>query len=216
MFGFKFRIEALYFTTFRKSTSTSLISSYSIPPFTTIRGVLSNALGLKRDDLRVQNWIKIGINPQNNVNRSTEMAKVLKLKGTGKKYQKTFPSSPMFKEFLVNPIYDIYVAGEQEKIEDIYNSLKNPKRPLYIGGSDELIDIILFELTEIGKSTSNEISCVMEGVHENCIIEKVPYKFIQTGRNFSLEYRTVSIPKYGNINEKLDVFNFNGEEVVLL
>ena len=195
MFGFKFRMEVLYFTTFRKSTSTSLISSYSIPPFTTIRGVISNALGLKRDDLRVQDWIKIGIMPQNRINRSTEMAKVLKLKGTGKKYQKTFSSSPMFKEFLVNPVYDIYVAGDQEKIEDIYNALKNPKRPLYIGGSDELVDINTFKPVEIGKATSKETFCVMDGIHENCIIEKIPYKFIQAGRNFSLEYKTVSIPK---------------------
>jgi len=216
MFGFKFRIEALYFTTFRKSTSTSLISSYSIPPFTTIRGIISNALGLKRDDLIVQDWIKIGIKLQSNINRSTEMAKVLKLKGTGKKYQKTFPSSPMFKEFLVNPIYDIYIAGELEKIEEIHNSLKNPKRPLYIGGSDELIDTNIFEPVEIEKTTSKEISCVIEGIHENCIIEKIPYKFIQTGRNFSLEYKTVSIPKEEKINEEMDVFNFNGEEVILL
>lgn len=215
MFGFKFRIEALYFTTFRKPTTTSLISSYSIPPFTTIRGIISNALGLKRDDLRVQDWIKIGLKVQNNINRATEMAKVLKLKGTGKTYQKTFPSSPMFKEFLVNPIYDIYIGGELEKIEDIYDSLKNPKRPLYIGGSDEFIDTMIFEPTKIEKTSSNKISCIMNGIHENCVIERIPYKFIQPGKNFSLEYTTISIPK-GEINEEMDVFNFNGEEVILL
>lgn len=216
MFGFKFRLETLYFTTFRKSTSTSLISSYSIPPFTTIRGLISNALGLKRDDLRVQDWIKIGIKPQNNVNRSTEMAKVLKLKGNGKKYQKTFPSSPIFKEFLVNPIYDIYIAGEQEKINNIYDALENPKRPLYIGGSDELVDINIFEPVEIGKTTSKEIFCIMDGIREDCIIEKIPYKFIQVGKNFSLEYKTISIPKGEKITIDTDVFNFNGEGVVLL
>lgn len=216
MFGFKFRIETLYFTTFRKATSTSLISSYSIPPFTTIRGLISNALGLKRDDLRIQNWIKIGIKPLNNINRSTEIVKVLKLKGTGKKYQKTFPSSPIFKEFLVNPIYDIYIAGEQEKIDAIYNSLKNPKRPLYIGGSDELVDITIFEPTTINKITSNKISCVMEGINENCVIEKIPYKFILNGKTFSLEYKTVSIPKEEKISAETDVFDFSGEGVILL
>ncbi len=193
-----------------------MISSYSIPPFTTLRGIISNALGLKRDDLRVQDWIKIGIKPLNNINRSTEMAKVLKLKGTGKTYQKTFPSSPMFKEFLVNPIYDIYVAADQEKVENIYNSLKNPKRPLYIGGSDELVDITVFRPVEIKKTISNEISSITEGIHENCVVERIPYKFIQAGRNFSLEYKTISIPKQEKINEEMDVFNFNGEGVILL
>ena len=56
MLGFKFTIESLYFTSFRKSTSTSLLSSYKIPPFTTIRGLISNALGLKRDDSSIAIW----------------------------------------------------------------------------------------------------------------------------------------------------------------
>lgn len=216
MFGLKFRIEALCFTNFRKSTSTSLINTYSIPPFTTIRGIISNALGLKRDDLRVQNWIKIGIKPQNNINRSTEMTKVLKLKGTGKKYQKTFPSAPIFKEFLVNPIYDIYIAGEQDIIEKIYFALENPKRPLYIGASDELVDVTVFEPLEIEKKPFNEIQGVVEGIYEDCLIEKIPYKFLQAGRNFSLEYKTISIPKIGKIYEEMELFDFDGDRVVLL
>jgi CRISPR-associated protein Cas5h len=216
MLGLKFRIEALYFTNFRKSTSTSLINTYSIPPFTTIRGLISNALGLKRDDLRVQDWIKIGIQPQNNLNRSTEMTKVLKLKGTGKKYQKTFPSAPIFKEFLVNPIYDIYIASEQEVIEKIYFALKNPKRPLYVGASDELVDVTVFEPVKIEKKPFNETYSVVEGIYENCIIEKIPYKFLQAGRNFSLEYKTISIPKNGKICEKMELFDFKGEGVVLV
>ncbi|MEN6551815.1 MAG: CRISPR-associated protein Cas5 [Methanobacterium sp.] len=216
MFGLKFRIEALYFTNFRKSTSTSLINTYSIPPFTTLRGMISNALGLKRDDLRVQDWIKIGINPQNNINLSTEMTKVLKLKGTGKQYQKTFPSAPIFKEFLVNPIYDIYVAGEQEVIQKIHAALKNPKRPLYIGASDELVDLTIFEPVQIEKKHFNEVCGVLDGIYEDCIIEKIPYKFIQAGRNFSLEYKTISIPKNGKICEEISLFDFEGEGVVLV
>lgn len=216
MLGFKFRLEVLYFTTFRKSSSTSLISSYSIPPFTTIRGLMSNALGLKRDDLRVQNWVKIGIKPLNNNNLSTEMAKILKLKGSGKKHQKIFPSSPMFKEFLVSPVYDIYIAGDSEHIKKIYDALKNPKRPLYIGGSDEFVDLDISELFNIEKINSNEFSCILEGIHENSVIEKIPYKFIQNGRNFSLEYKTVSIPQTNSRSEEIQLHDFNGEKVAIL
>ncbi len=75
-FGLKFRADSPYFTTFREPTSTSLILSYAIPPYTTIRGLISNALGLPRDDLRVQDWFRIGIKPLR-FEKSREMAKIL-------------------------------------------------------------------------------------------------------------------------------------------
>jgi len=56
----------------------------------------------------------------------------------------------------------------------------------------------------------------LKNLYKIGIIEKIPYKFIQTGRNISLEYKTVSIPKEEKINAEMDVFNFNGEEVILL
>lgn len=87
---------------------------------------------------------------------------------------------------------------------------------MYIGGSDELVDITIFEPTTINKITSNKISCVMEGINENCVIEKIPYKFILNGKTFSLEYKTVSIPKEEKISAETDVFDFSGEGVILL
>ena len=217
MLGFKFKLEGLYFTTFRKPTSTSLIMSYSIPPYTTVRGLIANALGLERDNLSVQDWVKIGIKPLKFSNRSKEMAKMLKLKGIGEIHQRVFPSSPMFKEFLVLPSYDIFVAGDDDKVEGIYNALLQPARPLYIGASDDLVDIEPSKPVGIKKSTAKEISGVIEGIHEDCYIEKVPYKFSKKGKNFSLEYKTVSIPQNGiiTLKEEVGCWQFGGVNIWL-
>ena len=193
MLGLKFRVDCPYFTTFREPTSTSLILTYLVPPYTTIRGMISNALGLPRDDLRVQEWFKIGIKPLN-FEKCREMAKILKLKGTGKNYQRTFPSSPMFREFLVEPSYEIFLAGDDERIKEVHSALLNPKRPLYLGGSDDLVDVYVFEPVEVEEVDSSEVWCVVEGVYDGCIVEKLPYKFVRAGRTFSVEYKTVSIP----------------------
>jgi len=105
MLGLKLRVDCPYFTTFRRPVSTSTILTTIIPPYTTLRGMISNALGLPRDDLRVQEWFKIGIKPLNReFEKSRELAKILKLKGTGKSYQRDFPSAPMFREFLVDNV----------------------------------------------------------------------------------------------------------------
>ncbi|WP_456370435.1 CRISPR-associated protein Cas5, partial [Geoglobus sp.] len=193
MLGLKFRLDCPYFATFREPTSTSLILSYVIPPFTTIRGMISNALGLPRDDLRIQDWFKIGIKPLR-FEKSREMARILKLKGTGKSYNRSFPSSPMFKEFLVEPSYEIFLVGESDKIEKAFAALKNPKRPLYLGGSDDLVDVEVFEPVEVEEVEVEEVHSVVEGVHEGCIVQKVPYKFVRVGKTFSMEYKTVSVP----------------------
>lgn len=250
MLGFKFRLEGLYFTTFRKSTSTSLIMSYSIPPYTTIRGLIANALGLKRDDYSIQDWIKIGIKPLNFSNRSRELAKILKLISREFKFRcklcqnewvstttpskcpqcdssefseisnfkRVFSSAPMFKEFLISPTYDIYIAGENDKINCIHNALLQPDRPLYIGASDDLADIELSSPMEVEEVNSKEISGILEGIYEKCLVEKIPYKFIKKGKDFSLEYKTVSIPQDSSIglNEDITCFRFNNDKICLM
>ena len=103
MWGLECKLDAIYFATFRRPVSTSLILSYITPPYTTLRGLIANALGMKRDDYSIQDWAKIGISPPEKLNKSREIAKILKLKGTGSTYSRVFPSSPIFREFLISP-----------------------------------------------------------------------------------------------------------------
>ena len=211
--GLKFRVDCPYFTTFREPTSTSLILSYVVPPYTTIRGMISNALGLLRDDLRVQEWFKIGIKPLG-FEKCREMAKILKLKGTGKKYERTFSSSPMFREFLVEPSYEIFLVGDESRIKEVHSALSDPKRSLYLGGSDDLVDIEVFEPVEVEEVEANNVRSVVEGVYEGCIVEKVPYKFVRAGRTFGIDYKVVSIPIKKPIKGVFKSISFGEEENV--
>ena len=221
LYGFKFKIEGLYFNTFRKPLSNSLILTYPIPSFTVTRGLISNALGLKRDDLTVQEWsIKIGIVPINFKNKSRELTKILKLKGTGKKYSKNYDSSPMFKEFLITPAYEIYIIGEEKKkIETIRNALLNPQRPLYFGSSDELCDLEVSEIVEVETDHYKNFNCIVEGLYENCIVERIPYKLIKkdkAGKKWDSIFKTISIP-LNNIELKdngLKCFKFDNEYIL--
>lgn len=247
MLGLKLHLEGMYFTSFRKPTSTSLILTYPLPPYTTIRGILSNALGLKRDDMTVQDWFRIGIRPINNNDKSREMAKILKLisreikikcRNCGNKwivttkpkkcpecesndvlqipnYKQKFPSAPMFREFLINPRYEVFLAGGEDKIKNVHSATLNPTRPLYFGASDDLIDVGVGEPVEVEKITTKEVSSVVEGIHENCAVEKIPYKFHKVKRDFSVEYKTVSIPRDGIVRsgESIECVKF-GDEVV--
>jgi len=195
MLGLKLRVDCPYFTTFRRLVSTSTILTTIIPPYTTLRGMISNALGLPRDDLRVQEWFKIGIKPLNReFEKSRELAKILKLKGTGKSYQRDFPSAPMFREFLVDCAYEIFLVGEESRIRDVHSALLSPKRPLYLGGSDEMVDVDVSEPVKVEELEAEEVWSVVGGIHEGCVVERVPYKFVKVRKTFNVEYKTVSVP----------------------
>lgn len=217
MWGFEFQLDALYFASFRRPVSTSLVLSYITPPYTTLRGLIANALGMKRDDYSIQDWIKIGISPPENWSRSREIAKMLKLKGTGNLYNRGFPSSPIFREFLITPTYRIYLAGEKDKIDCIYSALQQPQRPLYLGSSDDLIDIEVSKPTEINEVKTKQVTGIIGGIHEQCRVENLPYKFIQINNDFSIEYKTVSIPPTSTkiLKEETECWAFDSGNVWL-
>lgn len=218
MKGLTFDVEMPYFSTFRKASSTSLMLSYIIPPFTTIRGLLSNAMGLARDDLYLQNKIKIGIAVKQFGEKNVEMAKILKLKEMPGIRTVAFPSSPMFREFLVNPIYSIYLGGEPEIIETIYEALIQPNRPLYLGQSDDLVEIILDAPIDIPEIESKEVWSVVEGIVPGAIVEKVPYRFERENGSYSLIQKIVSIfQDYPALTENYySCFKFINKNIFLL
>jgi len=148
-----------------------------VPPYTTIRGLLANALGLARNDFALQDKLSIGIRPLHWGQANRELAKILKLKEFDKIRIGSFPSSPMFRYFLVSPAYTIYLGGDEQLLEEIRNALRNPTRPLYLGQSDDVVDVKVSSVTEIEKRLSNEVHSIFPGIRGNCEIVKLPYKF---------------------------------------
>jgi len=222
MFGFKIRLEVLYFSTFRKTRSTSLILTYLIPPITTIRGMFSNALGLIRDDYSLQDKIKIGIAVKKFGFKNVELAKILKLKEEKRKMPSSdYPSSPMFREFVVNPQYDIFVSGDRALIERLHKSLMKPVRPLYIGQSDDVADISVGNIIQITSSRSKVIdSVIFNEMVENSYMDKIPYRFVFNDKKnrYDVEYVRVSIPKKlpARLDKDVEVFQFEDEFVEVI
>jgi len=197
MKGLIFEVESPYFCCFRKPASTSVILTYPMPPFTTIRGFLANCLGLGQfpkhmEYLSLQDGLKIGVQRLEVKGVSRELCKILKLKKTEKRFMRVFPSSPMFKEFLVDPKYKIYIVGG-DNIEELFKKLRDPERPLYLGQSDDVVDVKNVKTMDVEKVTSREIHSVVKGIYENCEVLKMPYKFSEDGK--SLEEMTISVPR---------------------
>jgi CRISPR-associated protein Cas5h len=216
MKGLIIDLEVPYFSTFRKTTSSSLIMSYSVPPFTTIRGMFANALGLVRDDLSLQDSLKIGIKILESGVKNVEMAKILKLKKAKGEFVKDYPSSPMSREYMVNGKYRIYVCGEKECIVDLHKALNNPFRSLYIGQSDELVDIRVSDMIDVTEEDSDIFNSAVAEIVSGATLENLPFKF-QKLTNWKIEYQRLSFPNNYpvQIKDMVKAYKFNQEFVQL-
>jgi len=211
MKGFSFILEILYFATFRKPNSTSLILTFTVPPFTTLRGMISNALGLPRDDYSLQDRLKFGISVKKTGIKNTEVLKILKFIKTDKKSKKkrqpwdmkNYPSSPLFHEFLTSFVYKIYLASEDEKLlTNIRERMGNPIRSLYLGQSDDLIDISeVSSIVNVKNTMASKFSSIISNtIIPGVVLEKLPYAFKEANGKYFVEYRMVAIPVNGYVD----------------
>lgn len=186
-----FELETPYLVNFRKPFSTITILSYSFPPYTTIRGLLANSLGLERDDYSLQDRFRVSLMPLNEPGRSQNMVLMKKLKSNLNKKEGEIcknvennagdpsvlneeeriifeglkhirsSSAPFIKEY-VSPVFcKIFVLGEEKNIYELRKALEDPARPLYIGASDDFVVINNIKLFNAKEVKRNKIDSIM-------------------------------------------------------
>lgn len=141
-------------------------------------------------------------------------------KGTkGFNLNKTWLSTQIHRQKIINPIFTIYLYSNIDdgewSIKNIYNNLKNPKRSLYIGESDDVVNILNLEIVELNQTNNSKIHSVIPGIYENSELVKVPTKLKYDVSHPNEHYKICSIPK-GDINESLESYSYNGENIVFI
>jgi len=173
----KFKIETVYLANFRKPFSTITILSYPFPPYTTIRGLLANALGLgdlvsKRDDYNEELAdLKISLKPLNKPEKFQDMVLMKKLKP---------PADAKKRKELIAKLrkngFNISILTEKEK--NFYEMLRTPESTSapFIKELITPIECITFllgdesKLTEIRKALSNPVRPLYIGSSDDFVI----------------------------------------------
>ncbi len=194
-YGLTVDLESPYFACFRQVAATSVVLTYPVPPFTTILGMLLNALGVhhahyETERQRLQEALRFNLRPLESPGRpQRELAKLLKLVGEGRKEEGKrpvdFPSSPVRKSFLVRPAYRVYLAsGSQTIVQELGEALRRPARPLYLGGSDDMVIVNLRWIGEVKQAEGREVWGLLPGIYEGCELIRLPLAF-QSGRDLA-------------------------------
>ena len=129
---------------------------------------------------------------------------------------KIWLSTQINRHRIINPYFSIYICSDDAgefSLENIKNALSNPKRPLYIGESDDVVNILNMSIVDINESTSSKISSALPGLYSNCELVKIPtnLKFDEENEYLSL----CSIPQ-GELDSAVECYEYDGENFVFL
>lgn len=156
---------------FTKAASMNSRPTYELPPVTTLQGMLYAALGRPSLLLQagrgrtmnkstfdaerefrnyVQEECRFGIRILESGTTYEGLRKLHK-KQTSKEEQE-FLTYVTNVETLISPTYRMYVAGPEDLLDTFEGALNDPERLLYLGRSDDLVDIY-----DIGQTTAEHV-----------------------------------------------------------
>jgi len=127
---------------------------------------------------------------------------------------------------LISPEYTIFIktedSGGQYSLENISSHLRNPKRPLYLGESDDLVNVIINDEgiieTEDDNHYSSEISSVIPGIYEDCQITEIPIKIRNDipKKEDKKGHRIVCSIPVKKLKQEIPCIKVQGENIVFL
>lgn len=136
------------------------------------------------------------------------------VKNEGYEGLKNWINTQIKRQKIINPLYKIYIKSEDEKyINKIYEALKNPVRPLYLGESDDLVNIINLKIVDIISSNSSNIKSIIPDMYDNSELVNIPVNLKFNKDINSDNHKICSIPK-GRINKEIECYSYQGENFV--
>jgi CRISPR/Cas system-associated protein Cas5 (RAMP superfamily) len=145
--------------TFTNAGAMNDLPSYPVPPLTTIRGLLYAAWGrpsLLGQGTRTRTMAKEAVDREQSFREDVEAETAIGIRvcddGVSKRDLRTrkkvapdsdkqYISYPVEEETLLFPTYRIYITGDEKRCSAIAAALRAPERLLYLGRSDNLVDI---------------------------------------------------------------------------
>jgi len=187
-----FRLVCPFWASFRNPSTVNVHVTYPFPPPTTLYGLLNAARG------RPQDWNSDRDNWQISLVVESEgilMETFSKIKKAARQEDKgLFGRTTLIRQKLIGVSYAIYLRASQDLLIEAQNALEDPCWPLYLGESDDVVDVVSPHIVNVGPEPMQDIHSIVPGVVEGCRLLRVPVRFHKKGRNWSVDYVLYSLP----------------------
>ena len=195
-----------FWTSFRNPSTVNVHVTYPFPPPSTLYGMLNAARGMRsdwHDDRDVWQFALVIKSPGKLVET---FSKVMQTSRSDQNPNSLYDTNrkTVIRQKIIGAHYLIYIKSSEVLLEEAQSALMNPYWSLYLGESDDVVDVDSPEIVEVDKISVEYIHSILPGLAEGCRLVKVPYRFIQQGKNsWHVEQQLYSIPPEGEEGIKL-------------
>lgn len=208
------RLRTPFWCSFRDPGSSNVHRTFPVPPPSTLYGLIAAALGLPQDDqsrraeLRFavaieeagemvetySKWMKIAEPAKDQTQKDARTA--MRSRGLLTPDEAIWTSTTVVRQKLIQPVWIAGVLCSRGAAEQITRALLNPHWPLYLGESDDPVDVEVIGVQR-PQSSSAPATGAIGGVHENGVLANLPTRFSMQNRKWQLARWLVTVPQPG-------------------
>ncbi len=187
-------LEVPFWCSFRDPTGINVHTTFRLPPLTTLYGLVANALDLSQDDYSLRPSLRFAIGIERPGELVESYSKIMKVREAktpeeAAKPGNIFISTSVIKQKIVSPAFWVYILAKRDELERLQKALHDPARPLYLGESDDVVDLTQIGIVDTIPITTDRFDCAVPGVKEPqegntpANIVNLPYHFIKRGKS---------------------------------
>lgn len=209
----RLRLKVPFECGFRRETGINTHRTYPVPPFTAVLGLVGNAMGLPQDfDLPFRIDVAIGMIEAPSMHQT--LTKILKRSHPSEK-RYLYTSTLVTKERLYKPVYKVWIGASSEFVQTVYGALRDPERLLYLGGSDDMVEIEELNLVEGVPVQSHQFASLVpfdQGALEGeADVVQLPIRFSRKPE--AVHKRLFYVSPIVKLTRPIDALRIDGEDV---
>ena len=210
-----FGVLCPFWTSFRKPQTVNVHVTYPFPPPSTLYGMLNAARGKPQDWCADrENW-QLSLVVESNGEFLETFSKIFK---SAREPGSIFERTILMRQKLVKTQYTIYLKSNNDLLVEAQKALNAPHWPLYLGESDDVVDILTPRIVECQPTEAQQVHSIIPGFVEGCQLVNMPTRYTEASREqWQMERQIYSVPPEGEaiqVAESRLVYHIEGRNII--
>ena len=190
-----FGLISPFWASFRQPQAVNVHVTYPFPPPTTLYGMLNAARGKPQDWCEDRDEWQLSIVIETNGKLLETFSKIFK---SAREAGPVFERTILIRQKLLKAHYTVYLKADDILLIEALEALRAPHWPLYLGESDDLVDVITPRIVECQPTQVQQIHSIIPGFVEGCQLVNVPVQYTEASRSqWQMHRQIYSIPPEG-------------------